>query len=92
MATSKTFVISQPQIGNLVRDLRQILGLSQEKFAAKLGVTFATINRWENNRAVPSPIALKLIEHLLRDVDSAPDQTLREQGKRLRSKHFSSEI
>jgi putative transcriptional regulator len=35
----------------LVRELRQRTGLTQEKFAAKLGVTFPTINRWENGRA-----------------------------------------
>ncbi len=30
----------QPQIGHLIRDLRQQLNLSQEKFAAYLGVSF----------------------------------------------------
>jgi putative transcriptional regulator len=29
-------------------------------------VTFPTINRWENGRAKPSPLALKQIEDLLR--------------------------
>jgi len=41
------------------------MGLTQEKFAARLGVTFPTINRWENGRARPSPLALKQIEDLL---------------------------
>ncbi|MEH1940833.1 MAG: helix-turn-helix domain-containing protein [Nostoc sp.] len=36
----------QPNIGKVVRALRQELNLSQEKIAAKFGVTFATINRW----------------------------------------------
>ncbi len=49
----------------LVRDLRHRLGLTQEKMAARLGVTFPTINRWENGRAKPSPLALKQIEDLL---------------------------
>ncbi len=49
-------------MGELIRSLRQELGLSQEKFAAKVGVTFPTVNRWENNHAKPSPLALEKIE------------------------------
>ena len=55
----------QPDVARLVRELRSITGLTQEKFAAKLGVTFPTINRWENGRAKPSPLAMKQIEDLL---------------------------
>ena len=55
-------------IRRLIRELRERTGLTQEKFAAKLGVTFPTINRWENGRAKPSPLALKQIEELLRSL------------------------
>jgi len=55
-------------MAQLVRDLRQRLGLTQEKFAARLGVTFPTINRWENGRAKPSPLALQRIKELLRSM------------------------
>jgi len=48
-----------------VRELRHRTGLTQERFAAKLGVTFPTINRWENGRTKPSPLALRRIEDLL---------------------------
>jgi transcriptional regulator with XRE-family HTH domain len=50
----------------LVRELRQRTGLTQEKFAAKLGVTYPTINRWENSRAKPSPLAIQRIKEVLR--------------------------
>ncbi|HSW40487.1 MAG TPA: helix-turn-helix transcriptional regulator [Acidobacteriota bacterium] len=53
------------ELPRLVRELRERTGLTQEKFAAKLGVTYPTINRWENGRARPSPLALKQIEDLL---------------------------
>jgi putative transcriptional regulator len=56
----------QADIPRLVRELRERTGLTQEKFAAKLGVTFPTINRWENGRAKPSPLAMQKIEELLR--------------------------
>jgi len=62
----------------LVRELRGRTGLTQEKFAAKLGVTFPTINRWENGRARPSPLALKQIEGLLRDLGKRGNDLLKE--------------
>jgi len=43
----------QPDLAPLVRELRKRLGLTQEKFAARLGVTFPTVNRWENGRTKP---------------------------------------
>lgn len=58
----------QTDIPRLVRELRERTGLTQEKFAAKLGVTFPTINRWENGRAKPSPLAMQKIEELLRNM------------------------
>ena len=56
---------AQINIPRFVRELRKRTGLTQEKFAAKLGVTFPTINRWENGRAKPSPLAMQKIEELL---------------------------
>jgi len=49
------------EISNLVRDVRERLGLTQEQFASRLGVTFPTVNRWERGRAKPSPMAQKLL-------------------------------
>lgn len=59
-------VMTQPEIGKLIRELRLETGLTQEKFAAELGVTYPTINRWENNRAQPSPLAVEKIEKMVR--------------------------
>lgn len=50
----------------LVRELRQHLNLSQERFAANLGVSFKTVNRWENGHSTPSPMALRLIKDQLK--------------------------
>ena len=41
----------------LIKNIRDYLGLSQTEFAEKLGVTFATVNRWENGRAIPTNLA-----------------------------------
>lgn len=69
---------TQANIPRLVRKLRERTGLTQEKFAAKLGVTCPTINRWENGRAKPSPLALKQIEDLLRDLGEKGRDLLKE--------------
>lgn len=49
--------------------LREQLGLTQEKLAARLGVAFPTVNRWENGHTQPSPLALRQIEALLAETD-----------------------
>ena len=52
----------QPQIGLLIRQLREEMQLTQEEFASDCGVVFSTVNRWEKGRVCPSPMALKLIQ------------------------------
>jgi DNA-binding transcriptional regulator YiaG len=59
------FAAQEIQSADLVRELRFRLGLTQEQFAAELGVTFASINRWENRKVQPSPMALKLLRNRL---------------------------
>ena len=54
------------EVAELIRNLRTKLGLTQEQFAAKVGVTWSTVNRWENGRGRPSPLAMKQIQELLR--------------------------
>jgi putative transcriptional regulator len=71
----------QLDLANLVRETRQRLDLSQAKFATKLGVSFQSVNRWENGRTKPLPIALKQIEHLLHQMGDT--------GKDLLVKYFS---
>lgn len=45
-----------------VKSLRTALKLSQEDLAKALGVSFATVNRWENARTQPSKLAQKQVE------------------------------
>ena len=47
-----------------IKALRKSMGLTQEDFAHRIGVTFATVNRWENNKAVPSKLALRVLEKI----------------------------
>ena len=46
-----------------VKFVRTELKLSQEDLAHKLGVSFATVNRWENGSYNPSRLAKKTFEN-----------------------------
>jgi transcriptional regulator with XRE-family HTH domain len=59
---------AQANVPRLIRTMRRRLGLTQEKFAARVGVTFPTVNRWENGKARPSPLALQKIENTLHEM------------------------
>ena len=45
-----------------VKEIRKQLELSQEDLAHALGVSFATVNRWENGKTAPSKLALRQFE------------------------------
>jgi putative transcriptional regulator len=74
-------VIDHSQLADLVRETRQRLQLSQAKFAKTLGVSFQSVNRWENGRTKPLPVAVKQIEQLLHQMG--------DRGQDLLSKYFS---
>lgn len=50
-----------------VKAVRQVLKLSQEELAHKLGVSFATINRWENGSYSPSRLAKKAFDDFCKE-------------------------
>lgn len=56
----------QEDIGllEMVKDLWYILGLTQEQLAAKIGVTWTTVNQWNKGRGKPSLLALRAIREL----------------------------
>lgn len=45
-----------------VKEVRKELGLTQEQLAREIGVTFSTINRWENRKTKPNNLAIKAFE------------------------------
>lgn len=50
-----------------LKEVRQQGYLSQQDFAEEIGVSFSTINRWENGKAIPNYQAMKrLIEYCKR--------------------------
>ncbi|XZE35699.1 helix-turn-helix domain-containing protein [Pirellulaceae bacterium SH501] len=50
-----------------VKRIREKLCLTQEQLAETLGVSFATVNRWENGWTAPSKLAIRQIEQLCKE-------------------------
>lgn len=69
MTITRPLAVTQPQIGKLIRELRLETGLTQEQFAALLGVTYSSMNRRENGHTNPSPLTMQKIEGILRQID-----------------------
>lgn len=65
MFITKPLTIKQPEAAKLLRDMRAHVGLTQEQLALHLGVTYSTMNRRENRRGNPSPLAIQKIETML---------------------------
>ncbi len=61
--------MDQQDTSKRIRQLRAALGLTQEQFAAKIGVTYSTINRWENKKGNPSPLAMLRIGKLQKRIE-----------------------
>lgn len=84
----RTAILEQPEVSHLLRSLRQLMGLTQEQFAAVLGVTYTTVNRWENARMQPSPLALKQLRTLLQEMSLSPEREQAEQSRQLLIRYF----
>ncbi len=51
----------------LIKQIRAYLNMSQTEFAEQLNVTFQTVNRWENGRAMPNKLAQSKMFDLCRE-------------------------
>lgn len=49
-----------------IKESRIKLGLNQEEFAEKLGVTVVTVSKWENGKTIPTEAKMNLIKDLLK--------------------------
>jgi DNA-binding transcriptional regulator YiaG len=54
---SESVAHKSEDLRQLVKSLWGLLGLSQEKNAARLGVTFSSLQRWGNGHTRPFPLA-----------------------------------
>jgi predicted nucleotidyltransferase/DNA-binding XRE family transcriptional regulator len=70
----------------LVRGLRHRLHLTQEQFAHRIGVTYSTVNHWENGKRVPQPFLTRRLLELKDELDTrsqppAADATLEPEAR-----------
>ena len=49
-------------IDEILKAIRREQNISQETLARNLNVSYATLNRWENNRVKPSRLAMDKIK------------------------------
>ncbi|MGH2414111.1 MAG: helix-turn-helix transcriptional regulator [Microcystaceae cyanobacterium] len=91
LTPKQTLLLKQPEVGNLIRELRQLAGLTQEQLASVLGVAYGTINRWENGHIQPSPLALRQIRSVLEELNQSSAKVLQEGSTELLRKYFAEE-
>ena len=65
-------MVTHPPIPILVKYLREHLGLTQEQLAHEVGVTFSTVNQWENGRRRPHPFLLRRLLEMKAALDKVP--------------------
>lgn len=58
----------EADIARLVKDLRERMKLTQEQFAQKVGVTYSTVNHWENGKRMPQPFLVKRLLELKQEI------------------------
>ena len=52
-----------------IKELRKKMNLSQEEFAKVLGVSFSSINRWENGHHEPTAKVKRKLKSLFREYE-----------------------
>ena len=65
---------SQDALPATLRAIRAALNLTQEQLGARLGVSFATVNRWEGGASQPQKAAQTAIAALARETGIATDE------------------
>lgn len=63
-----------------IRAIRQQLGLTQQQFADLLGVSFVTLNRWENGQTKPSAMGIAKLRELADQCRQTDEQTCNDPG------------
>ena len=57
-----------PNIPKLIKELREALGLTQEQFAQRVGVTYSSVNHWENGKRTPQPFLIRRLLELKQEL------------------------
>ncbi|MFP4452263.1 MAG: helix-turn-helix domain-containing protein [Desulfobacterales bacterium] len=72
--------IIHPDYPLLLKEIRRQLAISQEDLARELGVSYATVNRWENSLSKPSKLARAQLDAFCERMQAAGVLNLAENG------------
>lgn len=61
----------------LIKELRKRLGLTQEQFAQKVGVTYGSVNNWENGKRTPQPFLVRRLIEIKEEMNTEAKQRLK---------------
>ncbi len=67
--------MNDPNIPALVKGLRERLRMTQEQFAQKVGVTYSTVNHWENGKRMPLPFLLRRLLEMKDELEQGGQTT-----------------
>ena len=70
MSTVMSGVVPE-DCGSRIKSARGVMGLTQTQFANRIGVSFASVNRWENGQSRPNKLAWQRIVELEREAASS---------------------
>jgi putative transcriptional regulator len=59
----------RPYDPELVKETRRLMGMSQAMFAQFLGVSVQAVQKWEQGRGKPEPIACRFMDEIRTDPD-----------------------
>lgn len=66
---------SKDDLPKRIKSIRRQLALSQEELAQRLGVSFTSVNRWENGQTKPSKLARRQIDMLCKEDEKLKNMT-----------------
>ena len=66
--------MTNTDFASLVKALRVKRGLTQEQLAREIGVSFSTVNVWENGRRRPQPFLAKRLHEMAYEAGLDPKE------------------
>ena len=70
----------QKKFASIVKDVRKQLGLSQDELAHEIGVSCATVNRWENGKTEPFKLARSQFDAFVMKMQKRGKLTIKSSG------------
>ena len=67
--------MTNEDIAALIKGLRKHFHLTQEQFAQEVGVTYSTVNHWENGKRLPQPFLVRRLLQMKKELSERSTRT-----------------